>query len=78
MISSIILLVSHHVFAGVFKLYKKAWQYASVNELTNIFYAVTCSIVLTALMQAILFTNVSLRTLVITWMMHVLLIGGSR
>ncbi|KYG30598.1 polysaccharide biosynthesis protein [Alkalihalobacillus trypoxylicola] len=77
-LSSIILLLSHHVFAGVFKLYKKAWQYASVNELTNIFYAVSCSIAVTALSQAILFGSVSLRTLVITWMMHIILIGGSR
>ncbi|GAF65029.1 polysaccharide biosynthesis protein CapD [Bacillus sp. TS-2] len=78
LLSSIILLLSHHVFAGVFKLYKKAWQYASVNELTNIFYAVSCSIAVTAVLQAIIFGNVSLRTLVITWMMHIILIGGSR
>ncbi len=77
-VSSITLLISHHIFAYYFKLYKKAWQYASISELIGIFKAVTISIALTAIVQLLFFQTISLRTLAITWMMHILFIGGSR
>ena len=51
---SIILLVSHHVFAYIFNLYHRAWEYASVNELLLIVEAVTCSILVTILLITIL------------------------
>lgn len=78
MISSIVLLFSHHVFAFIYKLYKKVWQYASIGELWNICKAVTLSIVLTAIVQQIITQSMYIRMLVITWMLHMLLIGGSR
>jgi FlaA1/EpsC-like NDP-sugar epimerase len=62
----------------VYKLYKKVWQYASIYELTSIFKAVTFSILVAGAMQVILFQEIYLQTLAITWMMHILLIGGSR
>ncbi|WP_035344798.1 polysaccharide biosynthesis protein [Halalkalibacter hemicellulosilyticus] len=77
-VSSITLLIGHHLFAYYFKLYKKVWQYASVSELLGIAKAVTITIVLTAVVQLVFFQAISLRTLAITWMMHILLIGGSR
>ncbi|MEH7521656.1 nucleoside-diphosphate sugar epimerase/dehydratase [Bacillus sp. JJ1503] len=76
--SSITLLVCHHLFAYLYKLYKKAWEYASIRELLAIVQAVTLSIVTTAIIQFIIFNDIYVRALFITWMIHVLLIGGSR
>ncbi|MFB4163878.1 polysaccharide biosynthesis protein [Alteribacillus sp. JSM 102045] len=76
--SSFTLMVSHHIFAYLFKLYKRVWQYASINELKEIFKAVTLSILTTAIMQTVIFNTIHSRTLLITWMLHILLIGGSR
>ncbi|WP_368503149.1 polysaccharide biosynthesis protein [Alkalihalophilus sp. As8PL] len=77
-VSSIVLFLSHHLFAHMYKLYKRVWQYASIGELTGIFKAVTFSVLLTAVAQFILIQDVYFRTLAVTWMMHILLIGGSR
>ncbi|MDC2864556.1 polysaccharide biosynthesis protein [Bacillus sp. BP-3] len=77
-ISSITLLFSHHFFAFIYKLYKKAWEYASIGELLIIFKAITLSVVTTALVQKVVIHEVYFRLLVITWMIHILLIGGSR
>nr|WP_242694416.1 nucleoside-diphosphate sugar epimerase/dehydratase [Staphylococcus nepalensis] len=78
-LASIILLASHHIFAYVFNLYHRAWEYASVSELISIVKAVTSSIIVTAILVALI-TRESpfLRLYFITWMMHLLLIGGSR
>ncbi|SFC99484.1 NDP-sugar epimerase, includes UDP-GlcNAc-inverting 4,6-dehydratase FlaA1 and capsular polysaccharide biosynthesis protein EpsC [Bacillus sp. 491mf] len=77
-VSSITLLCSHHFFAFIYKLYKKAWEYASIGELLIIFKAITFSIATTALVQQLVIHEVYFRLLAITWMIHVLLIGGSR
>ncbi|MFK3936226.1 polysaccharide biosynthesis protein [Alkalihalobacillus sp. NPDC078783] len=77
-ISSIVLLFVHHVCAYKFKLYKRAWEYASITELKAIVYAITISIFATGIVQIIGFQNLYVRTLIMTWMMHVILIGGSR
>ncbi|PEE40725.1 polysaccharide biosynthesis protein [Bacillus pseudomycoides] len=77
-ISSITLLCSHHAFAAIYKLYKKAWEYASIGELENIFKAVTFSIIVTAIIQQVINHDIYFRILVIAWMFHMLLIGGSR
>ena len=77
-VSSISLLVSHHFFANRYKIYNRVWQYASMGELTAIFKVVTFSVVMTAIVQLVAIQDIYLRTLVITWMLHILLIGGSR
>ncbi|HDR7946798.1 TPA: polysaccharide biosynthesis protein [Bacillus toyonensis] len=77
-ISSITLLCSHHVFAAIYKLYNKAWEYASIGELKQIFKAITLSIVVTAIVQQIINHDIYVRILAIAWMLHLLLIGGSR
>ncbi|MED3647257.1 nucleoside-diphosphate sugar epimerase/dehydratase [Halalkalibacterium halodurans] len=77
-VSSVTLLASHHFFAQKLKLYKRVWQYASMNELKAIIMAVTFSIVTVAIVQLLFFQTVYVRTLFTTWMMHMLLIGGSR
>lgn len=78
-LASIILLISHHVFAALFNLYHRAWEYASVNELMLVVKAVSSS-VLTTLIVVSLITGSSpfFRLYFITWMMHLILIGGSR
>ncbi|MDK9860166.1 nucleoside-diphosphate sugar epimerase/dehydratase [Staphylococcus equorum] len=79
LISSIILLISHHIFAYVFNLYYRAWEYASVSELLSVVKAVTSSIVVTIIIVSLVtMTSPFLRLYFITWMMHLLLIGGSR
>lgn len=76
--SSIVLLASHHVFAFRYRLYHKAWEYASVGELVAISKAVTFSIAAAALAQWIGANHIFIRVLFLTWMLHMLLIGGSR
>ncbi|SFQ36212.1 polysaccharide biosynthesis protein [Salibacterium halotolerans] len=76
--SSATLVIAHHTFGHWFKLYKRVWQYASINELKEIFKAVTLSIIVTAVMQQLFFDVIHKRTLLITWMLHILMIGGSR
>ncbi|MGN4425603.1 polysaccharide biosynthesis protein [Bacillus cereus group sp. MYBK30-1] len=77
-ISSITLLCSHHIFASMYKLYNKAWEYASIGELKQIFKAITLSIIVTAIVQQIINHDIYVRILAIAWMLHLLLIGGSR
>jgi FlaA1/EpsC-like NDP-sugar epimerase len=76
--TSITLLISHHLFASIYKIYNKAWQYASVGELVAIVKVVSFTIVVTASMQLLFFHNTYIRVLMLTWMLHVLLLGGSR
>ncbi|RIM99192.1 polysaccharide biosynthesis protein [Staphylococcus shinii] len=78
-LSSVILLISHHIFAYIFNLYHRAWEYASVSELMSVVKAVTSSIIATIILVALItMSSPFLRLYFITWMMHLLLIGGSR
>jgi FlaA1/EpsC-like NDP-sugar epimerase len=77
-ICSLILLVCHHLFASIFNLYNKAWEYASIGELVAIVKAITFSIFVTAIFQFAMGYEIYGRALATTWMLHVLLIGGSR
>lgn len=78
LISSVTLLISHHIFSSIYRLYNKAWEYASIGELTAIVKAVTLSILTTAIMQFVVVRDIYVRALMITWLLHVVLIGGSR
>jgi FlaA1/EpsC-like NDP-sugar epimerase len=78
LLSALTLLVSHHFFAFMYRLYHKAWEYASIGELTAIIKAVTFSIMTTAIVQFAVFQDIYVRALMITWMIHIILIGGSR
>src|SRR5699024_233222 len=79
LISAIALLFFHHLYAFIFKLYNKVWSYASVGELRTIFYAVTLSIITTGIIQYIINGfSIYRRALIVTWMLHIILIGGSR
>ncbi|MBO9130000.1 nucleoside-diphosphate sugar epimerase/dehydratase [Bacillus sp. 165] len=76
--SSFTLLFSYHIFSIYFKLYKKAWEYASVGEVFCIFKVVTFSIISTLLVQFIVSEEVYIRIFIIAWMLHMLFIGGTR
>ncbi|GGA65096.1 polysaccharide biosynthesis protein [Ornithinibacillus halotolerans] len=78
-LTSVSLLVFHHIFAFIYKLYNKVWSYASVGELLAIIKAVTFSIIAAGIVQFIVndFTLFR-RALIVTWLLHIVLIGGSR
>lgn len=78
MISSLTIFIAHHVFAMYYGLYRKVWEYASVRELASIFKAVTFSIIAVVIIQFVVKGDILYRALSITWMLHILLIGGSR
>lgn len=78
LISAITIQIAHHFFAWYYGLYRKAWSYASIGELKSIVKAVTFTILAVVIVQFTLTQDVYVRALAITWMLHVLLIGGSR
>ncbi|MFF2447145.1 polysaccharide biosynthesis protein [Neobacillus sp. NPDC058068] len=77
-ISGLTLVVCHHIFASYYRLYNKAWEYASVGELLAIVKAVTFAVLTTAVIQYIVHFEIYVRALITTWMLYVLSIGGSR
>ncbi|WLD93019.1 nucleoside-diphosphate sugar epimerase/dehydratase [Alkalihalobacillus sp. AL-G] len=77
-VSSISLLISHYIFSYFTKFYGRAWRYASIEELTNIVKVVSCSILIVMAEQLIIYGTVYERALFITWMLHIILIGGVR
>lgn len=76
--SAVSLLIAHHGLAWHFGLYRKVWEYASIGELNSITKAVTGSIATLGILQFIIMGDVLVRALLITWMLHIILIGGSR
>ncbi|PAV31560.1 hypothetical protein CIL05_02575 [Virgibacillus profundi] len=78
LLSSITILLCHHLFAVRYKLYKKAWEYASVSELLIIFKVVSFSILCAAVLQLLALNEIQYRLLAVTGMLHMFLIGGSR
>ncbi|MEK5214640.1 polysaccharide biosynthesis protein [Psychrobacillus sp. FSL H8-0487] len=78
LMSSLAIFLAHHGFAMYYGLYRKVWEYASIRELVSIYKAVTLSILTVALVQYLVRGDVLIRALSITWMLHILLIGGSR
>lgn len=77
-IGSIALLLSHHIFAFRYKLYKRAWEYASVGELLILLKSASLSILTAAGIQDLLAHRVYFRLLLVTWMLYLLLVGGTR
>src|SRR5690606_1866229 len=76
--TSLALLLGHHLLSAVTKLYQKAWEYASVGELLIITQVTLFSIVSAILIQQMLFDTITYRLLAVTWMLHLIMIGGSR
>ncbi|MGE6513590.1 polysaccharide biosynthesis protein [Lysinibacillus sphaericus] len=78
LVSAVTLLVSHHIAAYFFHLYDRLWSVASVRELLTIGYAVTISIATASCIQLIIKNDIYFRVMAITWMLHIIMIGGSR
>lgn len=77
-LSVITIFIAHHFFAWRYGLYRRVWTYASIGELTSIVRAVTYSLILVMVMQILINQDIYTRVLVITWLLHIVLIGGSR
>lgn len=73
-----LLLLLHHLFFFRYNLYRKAWEYASIGELVMIAKAIGFSFAAAAVIHWAVFQHVQLRYLVNAWLIHMLLIGGSR
>ena len=77
-ISALTLLVSHHITAYIFHLYDRVWSVASVGELLTIVYAVSITVSIAGFVQFVIIGDVYCRVLAITWMLHIIMIGGTR
>lgn len=77
-LSAITLLISHHIAAYFFHLYDRVWSVASVRELFIIGLAVTISVISASGMQYLIKNDIYFRIMAITWMLHIIMIGGSR
>src|SRR5690606_12959493 len=77
-ISAITLLIAHHIVANIYKLYSRIWAVASIKELIIIGGAVTISVVMAMIMQQVINGDIYFRVLMITWLLHIIMIGGSR
>ncbi|WP_026672561.1 polysaccharide biosynthesis protein [Alkalihalobacterium bogoriense] len=71
------MLMSHYIFSFFHKLYKKAWEYASIGELISIVKIGFLSLFIVGIVQFLL-TTVDVRLLVIMFMVYLLTIGSSR
>ncbi|MEH7156695.1 polysaccharide biosynthesis protein [Neobacillus drentensis] len=77
-ITSIVMIISHHILSFKFHLYRRVWQYASVGELLSILKTVTFSVIIAGVFQELLIKEITFRLLVVTWLLNMSLIGGSR
>lgn len=77
-LSAVTLLVSHHIAAYFFHLYDRMWSVASVRELLTISYAVTISVATASCIQFIIKNDIYFRVMAVTWLLHIIMIGGSR
>lgn len=77
-VTAVIILISHHIYAYIFNLYHRAWEYASVREMISITQSVTATMMTTFLLTFLLFNITFFRLTLLTWMIHLILIGGSR
>jgi FlaA1/EpsC-like NDP-sugar epimerase len=77
-LSSIVILFSHYFLSFRLKLYKKAWEFASVGEMLSILKVVTLSIFVAGLAQQLAFQEISFRLLTVTWLLNIIFLGGSR
>ncbi|WP_133581114.1 polysaccharide biosynthesis protein [Aureibacillus halotolerans] len=77
-VSALTLLLTHHLFSYLYKMYKKVWRYASLEEMLSLIKVVSISVGTTAMMQAVFFGMIYERALIITWMLHIMFLGGVR
>lgn len=78
LISMTTLFIGYHSFAWHYGLYKKMWIYASIEELKSVVKAVSFTLFVTMVMQLAYSGHLYTRTLMLTWMLLILLLGASR
>ncbi|MDZ5710900.1 nucleoside-diphosphate sugar epimerase/dehydratase [Jeotgalibacillus haloalkalitolerans] len=78
MISSAVLLGMYLGFSSSYRLYKKAWEYASVIELLIILKATALSVMAALFVETMITGQLMLRVMIVTWLLQVLMVGGSR
>ncbi|WP_042348379.1 polysaccharide biosynthesis protein [Bacillus massiliigorillae] len=76
--ASLLILLCHYFFSFIYRLYQKAWEYASIRELVFIFKTVSTSIVISSVIQLMLFQNIDIRLVIVNWLLYLFFIGGSR
>jgi FlaA1/EpsC-like NDP-sugar epimerase len=77
-LSSVVILISHHFLSFILHLYKKAWEFASIGELISIIKVVTISMLIAAMIQQLFTEEIQFRLLTVTWLLNMSLIGGTR
>src|SRR5699024_9091501 len=69
------LLIFHHFFAIIHKLYNKVWSYASGGEVAAIVKSVTLTILAAAVVPLLFNQGIYKRPLFITWMLPIIAFG---
>lgn len=77
-LTCLVLLITYHFFSFVFKVYKKAWEYASIGESIIILKVISLSVISVFAAQQFILNQIQLRLLAATWLLSLLSIGGSR
>lgn len=77
-ISFLILLIVHHIMAHFFQLYNRIWSVASVKELLVIGLSVSICVSAASIIQLFIQQIIYVKVMIITWLLQVVLIGGSR
>ncbi|WP_190324682.1 polysaccharide biosynthesis protein [Bacillus atrophaeus] len=78
LLTAVSLLVSHHVCAMLFHQYKQMWSYTGIGELIALLKGITLSAVMAGIVQYAVFHTFLFRLLAVSWMLQLLLIGGTR
>lgn len=73
----IVLVLCNQLLAIKFRLYNKAWEYASIGELKIIVQIVTYSLLIASFVHYLL-DGIDIRLFILMWFVQVFLIGGSR
>lgn len=77
-ISSLSLLIGHHLFSYIFHVYKQVWAYTGVRELFSLMKTFVCSFLFSMAILYLFVQTWPFRFLFIVWLFHVLFIGASR
>ncbi|WP_100012080.1 polysaccharide biosynthesis protein [Lentibacillus sediminis] len=78
LIISLAILSCHYMFSIKYKLYKKVWEYASIQELLIILKVVSFSILTAAILQFLFIQEIHFKFITVVWLLHLFFIGGSR
>lgn len=78
LILMISMLIFHQIFARIFHLYKKIWEYASIQDLLIIIKMTLYTVISAEIIQYIFTGHIFLRTFLITMLIYMMFIGSSR